>query len=144
MRFRPVFLAGLVPLLLATDASGQDARPIFNFLLNQLDQQLSNEQQRQNQLQQQQIIKQNGLAFIAAWHACFNDDDLAHCDVALQYPYLQEADRQRLFAKRAEISSAYIEQEEQKKAAAVQAAQQQQDDQQAAENAAAASGRGPS
>ena len=135
MRFRPVIFAGLISLLLATETLGQDARPVFNFLLNQLDQQLSNEQRRLNQQQQQEIIKQNGLAFIAAWHACFNNNDLGHCDIALQYPYLQENDQQRLFAKRAEISSAYIEQAEQQKAAAAQAAQQQQDDQQAAENA---------
>lgn len=98
MRLQPAALAGLVSISLCTGALAQDARPLFNFLVDQFNQQLSNQQQNQ-------INNRNWQLFLAAWNDCFNNNDFARCDAALQYPNLTDQDRRRILVKRAEIDA---------------------------------------
>lgn len=95
---RPVLVAALLLACLAGDvAHARDARPLFDFLFNEI----AREQQRNSQRRLQQ--ERDHQLFLSAWRDCFDASDIARCDVALGYPFLGTRDRSRLLARRTQI-----------------------------------------
>lgn len=92
---------------LGTSARAQNAGQIFDYLQNQIQNEMARQQQRKFERQQYD-------AFVTAWQSCFNQNNLAQCDVALSYPSLSENDRQRLLAQRAQIVALAEEQDRQR------------------------------
>lgn len=99
------YIGFLLPLLLcaARPAHAQDPGKIFDFLQNQIQNEIARKQQRKFERQQQHINKQLFDAFLAAWNDCFSNNSVPRCDEALSYPYLNETDRQQLVDKRGGI-----------------------------------------
>lgn len=112
MRFARIVLLALIPCLSGSLASAQNAGPFLDFFAGQIDREIARQQNRQIQRQQQQQQNQNWQVFLGYWNACFDNNDLAGCDTAIQYPNLSADDRQRLLTKRNEITNAILAQEE--------------------------------
>lgn len=106
MRFARLVLLALVPFLPGSPAAAQLAPPVLDFFAGQIDREIARQQQRQIQRQQQQQNNQNWQIFLAAWNDCFDKNDLARCDFALQVPNIGDDNQQRLLVKRAEIIAA--------------------------------------
>ena len=101
-------------MLLGSDpVLAQKGSQVFDFFLQQLNNQAQIEQQRQLQREQQQhhYRQQQELnrlhqEFLGYWHACYELNDVGACDLALNYPYLAANDRPRLLRKRMSLIAA--------------------------------------
>jgi hypothetical protein len=96
------FAIATVGLLLPEVVLAQRGPQLFDFFLQQANQELQRQQQREYERQQREELNRLHQQFIAQWHACHRDA-LDACEQALAYPYLNFNDRQRLIAKRAQI-----------------------------------------
>lgn len=103
MRTRGTVVLSLSLLVVAPAAQAQDAGKIFDFLQNQIQNEVNRKQQRQFERNQRQQLEAQHEEFLSAWRHCFDTDDVIRCDVALAHPYLNDVDRQRLLTKRAQL-----------------------------------------
>lgn len=83
-------------------AAAQRGVQILDFFLQQADQELQRQQQREIERQRADERARLHSQFVAAWREC-HSGSLGACDSALAYPFANPTDRQRLIDRRTQI-----------------------------------------
>ena len=118
-------------LVVSQTAHAQKGLEIFDFVLQEAGREIERQQQREVQERQRQEFERQHQKFVQTWRACF-DNELAACDRALTYPYLEFTDRERLLDQQSQILTAHQEAADR----ARQEERRQREDQQVAERRA--------